>query len=164
MVMAPIRDRVSRGDGDFTILDGTAMGEQPHEDASILHLQVESRMDRVSAALDTLHAFAEAHLQKEEAVYRAQLLFNEALTNALKHGNGFEAEKQITVDVKANGRAFTFSVEDEGIGFEPDSVESPIKERNLRRSHGRGLHLIEELADEVVFECDGRRLCVTIRP
>lgn len=138
------------------------MGSQPQDKESLLHLQVQSQLDAVSDALERLHDFADAHLSTDESIHRAQLLFNEALTNALKHGNDFEPEKQITVDVRANGHGLMFSVEDEGLGFEPESVENPVTEENLCRTHGRGIHLIEELADEVAFECDGRRLCVTI--
>ncbi len=129
-----------------------------------MQLQVQSRMDDVSDALDQLHSFAQAHLHTEDAIHRAQLLINEAVTNALKHGNDYQPEKHITVEVTANGQAFVFSVEDEGRGFEPEDVDDPVEEVNLLRTHGRGIHLIEELADEVAFESDGRRLRVTIRP
>jgi serine/threonine-protein kinase RsbW len=139
------------------------MGSQAHQ-PSRLHLEVPSRMDDVSEALERLHDFVHTNLACKESVYRARLAFNEALTNALKHGNQYQPEKQITVKAKVNGHGLIFTVEDEGTGFERKAVESPVTDQNLYRTHGRGIHLLEELADEIAFECDGRRLRVTIAP
>lgn len=153
-----------RDDGALSrdYLDEIIMGSESSLER--LRFRVQSTQDKVAAVVDRVHAFVEDQFQKEETIYRAQLLFNEAMTNALKHGNDYHADKNIQVEVEANGRTFAFSVEDEGAGFEPDDVENPLNGTNMMRAHGRGLHIIEELADEVAYERDGRRLRVTVYP
>lgn len=123
---------------------------------------VSSTQDEVVRVVDRVHTFAEEHLDAEQAVHRARVVVNEIITNALRHGNKFDTDKRITVEVIANGSGFNLRVEDEGEGFDPMQIESPLNGENVLRDHGRGIHIIEELADEVAYECGGRRVCVTI--
>jgi len=46
-------------------------------------------------------------------------------------------------------------VKDEGEGFDYDSIPDPTKPENLENIHGRGIYLMNHLADEVKFFNDG---------
>jgi serine/threonine-protein kinase RsbW len=52
----------------------------------------------------------------------------------------------------------TVSVQDEGAGFSRTTVRDPLTEDNLFKEGGRGIFLIEEMADEVHYEMDGRKV------
>lgn len=122
-----------------------------------------STRTRLSQLLEQAHSFASKHLNgQNNETDRAKLLINEAVVNAAKHGNRFDAQKEVSLDIDVCDHRVDIRVEDEGEGFAPDAVPDPRADSHLRREHGRGLFLIESLADEVSFEEEGRRVCVAI--
>ncbi|HQT92945.1 MAG TPA: ATP-binding protein, partial [Candidatus Kryptobacter bacterium] len=54
-------------------------------------------------------------------------------------------------------------VEDEGGGFNPDSIPDPLLPENLLKPSGRGIHIIRSLMDQVDFEFTSRGTKVIMR-
>ena len=52
-------------------------------------------------------------------------------------------------------------VRDPGPGFDPASVPSPVTPDGLLSDHGRGLHMIKALLDEVTWENHGTEIHLT---
>lgn len=128
-----------------------------------LRLSTDSTRSGLDRLISEAHSFASEHLNgRGNETHRAKLLINEAVVNAVKHGNGFDANKEVQLDIAVCDQRVDIRVEDEGDGFDPDAVPDPHTEENLCRDHGRGLFLIKSLADEVCFERGGRRVCVSI--
>ncbi len=122
-----------------------------------------SKHVNVERAVNQAEAFFKSHVDDEELLYNLVLLTSEAVTNGMEHGNEFDPEKSVIVEFVASGLILEVVVEDEGPGFERDSVPSPLSEDHLFDSGGRGLFLLESLADEVKYERGGRRTRVTFR-
>ena len=120
------------------------------------HLQ----LDRI---VEEAEAFVGAHESDEEFVYNYVMLATEAFTNAIEHGNNLDPDKKVTIQFEAHPETLEIWVEDEGEGFNPDAVADPLAEENLLADSGRGLYLIEALADEVRYEEDGRRVRIIFR-
>jgi serine/threonine-protein kinase RsbW len=93
-----------------------------------------------------------------ESAYGIRLALEEALANAIKHGNRLDHQKKVHVEAKISKRKIEICVEDEGIGFDRTSVPDPTLAENLEKSHGRGILLIESYMDEVHWSRGGRRL------
>lgn len=94
--------------------------------------------------------------EKEEAI---QLALNEALANAVVHGAKADPSKSIECEVSCDeSRGVLIVVRDPGKGFDPDSVPSPIKGKNIYSDHGRGIYLINQLMDEVKFLKNGTEI------
>lgn len=128
-----------------------------------LRLSTGSSRSGLDELIRRAHSFATEHLNgRANETHRAKLLINEVVVNAAKHGNRFDASKEVQIDISVCDHRVDIRVEDEGEGFDPDGVPDPRAEENLHREHGRGLHLIKSLADEVCFERGGRRVCVAI--
>ena len=53
-------------------------------------------------------------------------------------------------------------VEDEGEGFEREEIADPLASENLLEDGGRGIFLIERMADEVIYENGGRRVGIIL--
>jgi len=53
-------------------------------------------------------------------------------------------------------------VQDEGEGFDPDTVENPLQNHNLMRESGRGIFLMQRMADVVRYDRDQRKLCLEL--
>jgi serine/threonine-protein kinase RsbW len=114
-----------------------------------------SVLDRVVEVADT---FARAHMSDEELAYRIVLLTTEAVTNAIEHGNQLDPGKSVILDFSSGDGYIEISVQDEGEGFDPESRQNPLAEENLLEEGGRGIFLIESMADEFFYELGGRKV------
>ncbi len=75
----------------------------------------------------------------------------EAVNNGIFHGNKSNPEKKISVVCHVNADALECRVRDEGKGFNPVNIPSPLDEKNLLNEHGRGIFLMRTLMDTVDF-------------
>ncbi|NLI16533.1 MAG: ATP-binding protein [candidate division Zixibacteria bacterium] len=75
----------------------------------------------------------------------------EIVNNAILHGNKNDPKKLVTVTLKLGQDDVEVSIKDEGQGFEPDSIPSPIDEANLLNQVGRGIFIVRSLMDSVDF-------------
>jgi len=94
----------------------------------------------------------------EEACFSIRLAMEEAVVNAIKHGNRFDRNKKVTLRYRFNGSAFILSVRDEGRGFDPETVPDPTAPENLTLPYGRGLMLMNAYMDRVEFSDAGNEV------
>ena len=73
----------------------------------------------------------------------------ESVNNAINHGNRGQKDKNVTISLVLNESQITFRIEDEGPGFDYDSLPDPTAPENLEKPSGRGIFLMRHLADEV---------------
>lgn len=93
----------------------------------------------------------------EEEVYQIELAVDEACANIINHAyknDNMPAEKIIHVTVRTRKDRIEVKIADKGVGFDPDSLETPDMDRYLRerKQGGLGVHLIKTLMDEVKFQ------------
>jgi len=86
---------------------------------------------------------------------------SEAVNNAIVHGNKMDPEKKVHMKMVKDEKLLTFSVEDEGNGFNPNEVTDPTAPENIDKPTGRGIFLIRSLADSVEFFDEGRKIVIT---
>jgi serine/threonine-protein kinase RsbW len=101
--------------------------------------------------LDALGQFG----YSEQAVFAVKISFEEAMVNAVKHGNQSDPAKYITVRYDVNAARAVIIVADEGNGFCPDSVPDCTAEENLTRPSGRGIMLMRAYMDQVQYSRRG---------
>lgn len=137
--------------------------ETSSEDAPLdrVHLAVGSTFENLEVLVDRLEGFVAKYVGEEERAYQIVLAASEAVTNAMQHGNAFDPGKTTTLECLAFEDRLEIGVEDEGGGFERGQVKDPLEEENLLEPSGRGLYIIETLADEVRYEQAGRRVQMT---
>lgn len=105
----------------------------------------------------------EKHHFHHDAMFAIRLTLEEALTNAVRHGNLNDSSKTITVRYSVDDERAIIIIRDEGRGFVPEKVPDPTTEERLRIPNGRGIMLIRAYMDEVDFRDDGRELRVVKR-
>ena len=110
-----------------------------------------------------MQAFLNAHVD-EDLGFRVALVTSEAVTNAIEHGNRMDASRSVHLRIEVSDGGVRVSVTDEGGGFDPEAVPDPLRASALLAEGGRGLFLMRELADELAYEDDGRRVVLTLRP
>lgn len=80
----------------------------------------------------------------------------EAVNNAIIHGNQQNSSKDVKIELSTNREILTIKVSDQGAGFNPNSVPDPTLAENLDKLGGRGVFLIQQLSDKVLFKNNGR--------
>lgn len=103
---------------------------------------------------DIKEALASAHFDEKD-LFSVELALEEALVNAIKHGNQLHPEKKVRVQYSVSPERFDITIEDEGEGFCPDDVPDPTLPENLSRPCGRGLLLIRSFMTSVDYRGRG---------
>jgi serine/threonine-protein kinase RsbW len=93
---------------------------------------------------------------KDESLFAVKLSLEEALVNAIKHGNKLNPNKQVRIEARLTPQRASILIEDEGAGFERCGVPDPTLEENLQKCSGRGILLIEAYMDSVKYSEGGR--------
>lgn len=94
----------------------------------------------------------------EDDVFAVHLAVEEAFFNAVKHGNKMDPDKKVTIDYVLDQEKAEIWIEDEGTGFDPESVPDPRVGENLYRPEGRGLLLISAYMHRVEYNERGNRM------
>jgi len=91
--------------------------------------------------------------------YYANILLSviEAYTNAVEHGNKYDENKSVKIEFSSESNGLAFTIEDEGNGFEMESIPDPTNLEN-EGVEGRGLFMINSLADQVELEDNGSKI------
>ena len=93
----------------------------------------------------------------DEAIYGNVLVsVTEAVNNAIVHGNKEDKNKKVRLGLKQNKKSVRFIVEDEGMGFDHNTLPDPTDPKNLEKVKGRGIFLIKSLSDKTTFKQGGR--------
>jgi serine/threonine-protein kinase RsbW len=102
--------------------------------------------------------FAQRCQFSEPELFAIRLAVEEALVNAIKHGNGSDPSKKVRIDYCVDTEQVHIRIEDEGPGFNPSDVPDPTDPEYLERPCGRGLMLMRHYMSCVEFS--GRGNCV----
>lgn len=127
-------------------------------------LELPSDLRVIEAAVNYLvgrcraYAFGGSRLE-----FNLRVSLTEALANAILYGNRSDPGKTIRVEVSLSNHRIVVSVEDEGHGFDPESVPDPTLPENLQRTGGRGVFLIRQLMDEVQYSDRGNSVRLILR-
>ncbi len=99
----------------------------------------------IGQALSFLSDLQESGLACEISEFNFRLALDEAIENAISHGNGHDAGKKIRLTIRGFRNKIDMTVEDEGNGFKPETDPQRALQKNLFASHGRGLCLLNTL-------------------
>ena len=94
----------------------------------------------------------------ESTLFDIKLCFEEAFINAIKHGNKYDSDLTVEFDVVIKENELEIIVCDHGEGFDFSFCEDPTEEKHLKRTHGRGLYLIQRLMNKVFYNKTKKRL------
>ena len=94
----------------------------------------------------------------EQTRFAIKLALEEALINAIKHGNRNDPTKKVHIEATVTPEEALIIVEDEGPGFQRSSVPDPTLRENVEKCSGRGILLIEAYMNQVQWSHGGRRL------
>jgi serine/threonine-protein kinase RsbW len=91
-------------------------------------------------------------------VFGIHLALEEALMNAIKHGNRYDLSKRIQVACALADDCIRIEVADEGAGFDLASVPDCTDPERLEVCSGRGLLLMRSFMSRVEYNGTGNRV------
>ncbi|MCF7916644.1 MAG: ATP-binding protein [Candidatus Omnitrophica bacterium] len=95
---------------------------------------------------------------KEDVLFDLKLALNEALINAIKHGNNSDQHKAVFLKIAKKKDKLEICIQDQGKGFDYANLKAPTDEENLIKHSGRGIFLIKNFMDELDFFDGGCKL------
>jgi serine/threonine-protein kinase RsbW len=135
-----------RQDGPYELVIASDLGQ-------VAHVQ-----EQIGQRLENCHF-------DERDIFGIKLALEEALVNAIKHGNGLDSRKKVRIQMHVSGERIDIGIVDEGPGFNPERVADPLAAENLDRPNGRGLLLMRHYMTEVTYHPPGNRVTMSkIRP
>jgi serine/threonine-protein kinase RsbW len=124
-------------------------------DADLTEVVVANDLALVKQAADQiLDAIAQQNYDPD-TTFAIKLSLEEALTNAIKHGNRNDPTKHVTLRYYVGPDRTAIMVADEGPGFAPECVPDPTADENLERPSGRGIMLMQSYMTRVAFNACG---------
>lgn len=100
----------------------------------------------------------ERHGYSECEIFAIKLALEEALTNAVKHGNANDPAKHVTVRFSVTPEKAIVIVRDEGEGFMPEEVPDCTCAERLPVPSGRGIMLMKAYMDKICYRDKGREV------
>lgn len=91
----------------------------------------------------------------QDECFGIQLAIEEAMVNAVEHGNKCDPLKTVTVEYLITTHTFEIAITDEGRGFKPKLVPDPRDDENIHNVTGRGIVLMREYMDSVEYNAKG---------
>lgn len=121
-------------------------------------LNFDSRADNVVLAEKLVDDVCKKFSVDEDYYGNILIAVTEAVNNAINHGNKQNPDKKVHLDFIERGDRLSFSVQDEGEGFDHEALPDPTDPENLEKISGRGVFLMKHLADEVEFSENGTKV------
>ncbi|HEX8515726.1 MAG TPA: ATP-binding protein [Bacteroidia bacterium] len=115
-----------------------------------------SSMQSIDSLEMLLDEIKEQFALSEKVYSSIWVSLNEAITNAIIHGNKQDISKKIHLSVQLKWDNFIcFTVRDEGDGFDPERIPDPTTPELIDKPNGRGIFLMKKLADLALFSGKG---------
>ena len=100
--------------------------------------------------------FLEQHLRRrgldDDLIADLAISATELINNAIVHGNRLDPDKIVKIILEFQNDHLTISISDQGSGFEPSEIPSPIADENLLKEAGRGIFIVRSLVDDLQIE------------
>jgi serine/threonine-protein kinase RsbW len=122
----------------------------------LIHKEIPSCCNCAQELGGEILADAERQGYEGECLFSVRLCLEEALINAIRHGNKFDESKPVKVDYDIDAERIEIRVTDVGEGFDCETVPDPTADENLEKPSGRGVMLIRTFMDKVEYSEGGR--------
>ena len=123
----------------------------PVKDPMHAHLVLSSRFENIEIAERALVDLCDYAGFSGDDSYWLVTALREAAANAIRHGNRQDPDRTVLIDYRINNSEVTIRVEDEGEGFDLESVPDPTDPGYLLRPNGRGIFYMRQFMSRVEF-------------
>jgi len=121
-------------------------------------LQLPSKEESITQLEDLIEDISDRYNVGEDTFANMMTCLNEALINAIKHGNKMDPDKKVIINADVDSKRIIWTVTDEGPGFDYVHLADPTAPENLEALTGRGVFIIKHLADQCIFNAAGNEI------
>lgn len=121
-------------------------------------MKIRSEISEIRKASSKIIEEVKDHVLNEEIIFDIRLSAEEALRNAIQHGNKDRIDLPVNISYSVDDKILEIVIEDKGEGFDYKSVPDPTTGENILKTSGRGVFLIHKLMDEVHYNDKGNRI------
>jgi len=115
---------------------------------NIVDEQLDSTLESVDQAEETVLREAEALGFDEDDLHRIGISVRECMVNAVVHGNRYSNRKKVHLRISRTPERLEILIGDEGEHFDLTQLPDPRRDENLLRRSGRGLLMMQAFMDE----------------
>jgi serine/threonine-protein kinase RsbW len=105
--------------------------------------------------LNDLLARFQAEDWDSRQMFGIRLALEEAVVNAIKHGNCLDCNKQVHVICHSTHDKIWIKISDQGKGFNPEAVPDCTDEEHIGCANGRGIMLMRNFMSRVEYNKKG---------
>lgn len=129
------------------------------------HLEINSDPNKLPLVEEFLEEISAGAKIEKAQLNNLLLAVNEAISNAMIHGNKASLDKKVSVKVEIDESSLRVYIKDEGKGFNPEEIPDPTSPENIFRDSGRGLYIMKSCMDEVSynFTAEGTELVLSMK-
>lgn len=127
-------------------------------DSALVDVTVPSDLRSVKEPEGRIMAALERCGYERDTTFAIKLAFEEAVTNAVKHGNCNDHDRKVDIRYYVDAERVVIMVRDEGCGFAPELVPDPTADENLERPCGRGIMLMAAYMTKLRFNDRGNEV------
>ncbi len=124
-------------------------------------ITIESKLENLSVVENLVDEISSNFPSSEDVYGKILIATLEAVNNAIIHGNKMDASKTVIIGFNVSSRKLRITIQDMGPGFDYHHVPDPTLPDNLENISGRGVFLMKQLADQVVFNNTGSQVELT---
>jgi serine/threonine-protein kinase RsbW len=95
---------------------------------------------------------------RQHDIFSVHLAMEEALVNAIYHGNRLDAAKQVWVTCRVSPDRVRIEITDEGCGFNPGELPDPTCPELVHAAGGRGVMLMKAFMSRVEYSAPGNHV------
>jgi len=133
--------------------------EQANIQAGKLYtLQLPSKEESITKLEDLIESLSDTYNISDDTFANMMTCLNEALINAIKHGNKMDPNKKVIINAEVDNRRVIWTVTDEGTGFDYVHLADPTAPENVENLTGRGVFIMKHLADQCIFNTSGNEV------
>jgi serine/threonine-protein kinase RsbW len=121
-------------------------------------LEIPSKPENISLVENFVDEMKEHFGIGDDLFGNILIALTEAVNNGIIHGNKLDENKVVIVECNKDNKLISFIVSDEGNGFEYNNLPDPTDPNNLEKLTGRGVFLMKQLSDFLIYSKGGSQV------
>jgi serine/threonine-protein kinase RsbW len=125
--------------------------------------KLKSKLSELDTLCQNLERFGRSIGLSPKYIFEANLALDELFTNIISYGFEDKNEHVIKITISYQNDDLVFSIEDDGVPFNPTKTKAPDLECTIEecRIGGLGIHLAKNLMDEVCYQrCKNKNILI----
>jgi serine/threonine-protein kinase RsbW len=121
-------------------------------------LEIPSKPENIALVEHFVDEIKEQYGLGDDIFGNILIALTEAVNNGIIHGNKMDENKMVVVECKKDNKLLSFTVSDEGDGFDYNNLPDPTDPCNIEKITGRGVFLMKQLSDFLIYSKGGSQV------